>query len=569
MSVSLFEQNLRALAQRSPAAAAIVAGARGDPAPQVRAIAAADGAPVLEVGGRALDSRREPRRAAERQAAGVDRPTVIVAGLGTGYLAEALLDRGVAVAAIIEPDASVLAAAMRARDLTRLLTTAPVWLLASLTDRVALATLRLECDTIVAHGPSVQGSPDLAALVEHWSKLPVAARAPRILVVGPIYGGSLEIARATSRAVSMLSAETRLFDFSVFAAGHHELGGLSVPAAIRHRLQGEHADVLGRALVEIAREWRPDLVLALAQAPLGPEALGALKALGITTAFWFVENHRVLTYWETLGRHYDWFYAIQRGPFLERLAEAGVARARYLPVACDPAVHRPLELTDEERQTYGSAVSFAGAPYLNRRRLLVSLADLDFRIWGDGWNEPALARFVSGGGRRFDVEEMVRIFNATAINLNLHSASHVAGLDPDPDFVNPRTFEIAACGAFQLVDWREPLGELFDESEMVTFRSAGELREKIAHYLDAPDERQAIARRARARAIAEHTYEQRVRRILADALPPHLAAAAFRGIESDSLDLALMRLEREVPQMDEDEALMRIVYEVERNWGLR
>ncbi|MEW6322987.1 MAG: glycosyltransferase [Acidobacteriota bacterium] len=528
----------------------------------------AAGDPIVELGGRALDTRRDPKAAAERAAAAAPAGPLVVAGLGSGYLAEALLASGRAVTAVIEPRAEVLAAAMHARDLTRLLATVPVWCLSSLVDRVALLRLRAAAADMVAHPPAVQGTA-LAGLVDQWADLPVARRAPRVLVVGPIYGGSLETARATARAVSTTSAETRLFDASVFAAGHHEMGALAVPDTERRRLQGEHAAVLGRAIVEVAREWRADLVLALAQAPLGADDLEALRRLHIASAFWFVENERVLTYWRHLAPHYDWFYGIQPGRFLERLAEAGAARPRYLPMACDPAVHRPVELTAAERATYGCAISFAGAPYLNRRRTLVALADLDFKIWGDGWNEPALAHLVCGEGRRFDVEAMVRIFAGSAINLNLHSANHVTGLDPDPDFVNPRTFEIAACGAFQLVDRRTPLPELFAPDEMVAFGSVAELRAQIAHYLAHPDERAAIAARARARAIADHTYERRARQILRDALPAHLAVAALDGIEFETLPMALERLETTRAMMDEDEALMRIVLEVEKNWGMR
>jgi spore maturation protein CgeB len=201
--------------------------------------------------------------------------------------------------------------------------------------------------------------------------------------------------------------------------------------------------------------------------------------------------------------------------------------------------------------------------------MLVGLADLDFRIWGDGWNEPALSHLVAGDGKRFGMAEMVKIFGASAINLNLHSANHVSGLDPEPDFVNPRTFEIAACGAFQLVDRRDPLPDLFTADEMVTFGSMAELRSGIARYLADPDERQAVATRARARVLAEHTYEHRTRRILRDALPSHLAAAALTGIETETLDTALLAREGSGGPMDEDEALMRIVYEVEKNWGMR
>ncbi len=565
---SLFESNLAALAMRSPDTARLVSAVV--PTGDVRAVSAASGALVLEQGGRALDSRRDPVAAAARQAAEVSAARVVVAGLGSGYLADALGARGIAVAAIVEPSLDVVVAALHARDLRALLQSTPVRLLSTLADTVALAELRAEADTVVPHGPTVSASADLAGLVRLWPSIPVADRAPRVLVAGPIYGGTLDTARCVSRAAAAAGAETRLFDFSLFADGHHTLGALGIPSGARTALQSQYAEVLGDALVAVAREWRADLVLALAQAPLAEASLGKLRALGIPSAFWFVENGRVLTYWQHVARHYDWFYAIQPGRFLERLAEAGAARPRYLPTACDPERHVPVTLTPGEQARYGADVSFAGAPYLNRRRLLVSMADLQFRIWGDGWQiEPTLASFVAGEGKRFTLDDMVKIFAATRINLNLHSANHVADFDPDPDYVNPRTFELAACGAFQLVDWRAPLGELFADDELVTFRSVPELREQIAHYLAHEDERRAIAGRARARARRDHGFVNRVERILRDALPPHLAAAARRGVTTETLDQALGARERATGLMDDDEALMRILLEVQKNWGLR
>ncbi len=565
---SLFEANLEALRATSPETARLVATVV--PSGGVRVVSSTAGLPVLEQGSRALDSRRDPAGTAARQAATVTADRVTVAGLGSGYLAEAVMARGIHLAGIIEPSADVLAAAMRARDLQRLFQAAPVVVLESAPDTVQLAVIRADGAALVPHGPSVAGSPELAALVERWPSIPVADRAPRVLVAGPIYGGTLDTARCTSRAVAALGGETRLFDFSLFADGHHALGALGVPSAARNRLQAEYAAVLGEALVDVAREWKADLVLALAQAPLSEASLDRLRALGIPSAFWFVENGRVLTYWEHVARHYDWFYAIQPGRFLEQLAAAGARRPRYLPTACDPERHVPMTLTSGERARFEADLSFAGAPYLNRRRLLLSVADLGLRIWGEGWQiEPSLSANVAGDGARFTLDEMIRIFAATAVNLNLHSANHVAGFDPDPDYVNPRTFEIAACGAFQLVDWRSPLADLFTDEEMITFRSVPELRDQVAYYLSHADERQAIAARARARAVADHGFANRVERILHDALPPALAAAARRGVSAETLDQALVAREQRDAVMDENEALMRILCEVEKNWGLR
>jgi spore maturation protein CgeB len=81
--------------------------------------------------------------------------------------------------------------------------------------------------------------------------------------------------------------------------------------------------------------------------------------------------------------------------------------------------------------------------------------------------------------------------------------------------LNPRTFELAACGAFQLVDERELLSECFKVGEeIVTFSSVADLKDKIEYYRDRPEERRRIAARARERVLREHTYEKRLEQML-------------------------------------------------------
>lgn len=394
------------------------------------------------------------------------------------------------------------------------------------------------------------------------------SRPPRVLVAGPIYGGTLETARSTARACEALGADTRLIDYGTFGAGWDAISRLPVSAAHQTRLKADYARVLGEMVIASASEWRPDLVIALAQAPLNASVCARLRNAGITVAFWFVENFRVLPYWKQVAKDYDVFFAMQDEPFLSMLRDAGAPKAVYLPTACDPDRHVPVVLTPEERRRFGADVSFAGAPYLNRQRMLLGLIDLNPKIWGDGWAGTELARLAGGGGARFNLDEMIRIFSATKINLNIHSANHVEGLDPDPDYVNPRTFELAACGAFQLVDLRQPLPDLFAEDELATFSSASELRSLIAHYLARPDERAAIAARARARVVAEHSFVHRVRRIFSETLPAALqcGAGAPRGGHASSqgsLTSAIDALERTSRKMTPDEAMMRVLRHVQ------
>jgi hypothetical protein len=91
----------------------------------------------------------------------------------------------------------------------------------------------------------------------------------------------------------------------------------------------------------------------------------------------------------------------------------------------------------------------------------------------------------------------VKIFTASTINLNLHSSPYHEGVNPHGDYVNPRTFELAGCGAFQLMDHRALLPDLFRVGEeLVCFSTLTEARRLIAYYGTHADERHAMAGRA-------------------------------------------------------------------------
>ena len=156
-----------------------------------------------------------------------------------------------------------------------------------------------------------------------------------------------------------------------------------------------------------------------------------------------------------------------------------------------------------------------GAGYPNRRAAFRHLTSRGLKIWGTEWDaDTALAFLVQMEGKRISTEDTVRIFNAATINLNLHSSVHMGNPVSGGDFVNPRTFEIAACRAFQLVDTRLLMGEMFEADEMATFNSIEELQEKISFFATRPEERAGFAERGYARVLKEHTYVTRMRTLL-------------------------------------------------------
>ncbi len=337
----------------------------------------------------------------------------------------------------------------------------------------------------------------------------------RILVVLPLYGGSLPVGRYCARALSGMGHTVEVFEAPEFYGAFTALKGLRVGAERLEHLESGFVQLVSQAVLAKVESFTPDLVLALAQAPLTRQVLRRLRKDGVPTAMWFVEDFKVFSYWRAFAPYYDFFAVIQKEPFLGELQKIGVENAFYLPLAAEPSFHRPLELDAVEKRKFGAQLSFLGAGYPNRRAAFRRLIRFDLKIWGNDWDgESALARYMQRPGQRIAPEEAVKIFNATAVNLNLHSSVQSADLVPPGDFVNPRTFELAGCGAFQLVDKRELLPELFAPDELATFSTMDELEERIEYFLAHPDERAVYARKGRERVLAAHTYAHRMQTLL-------------------------------------------------------
>jgi spore maturation protein CgeB len=337
----------------------------------------------------------------------------------------------------------------------------------------------------------------------------------RILVILPFYGGSLPIGRYVTSALKEDGHLVEVFEAPDFYSAYDSLKNLKVTTDRLDYLQNSFLNVISQSILAKVETFEPDLVLSMAQAPLNHQALKRLRRDGVTTAMWFVEDHRLFTYWKTFAPFYDIFAVIQKDVFFDELYAVGQPNVLYLPLAAQPDFHKSIELTSVEQRKFGSNISFMGAGYPNRRIAFRELVNHNFKIWGTEWEgDHVLEPLVQLKGARISSEDCVKIFNATKINLNLHSSIQAEELVTFGDFINPRTFELAACGAFQLVDKRSLLPEAFEEDELATFSNMDELIEKIEYYTTNPNECEEIAKKSRERVLKDHTYLKRMRTLI-------------------------------------------------------
>ncbi|NLZ44114.1 MAG: glycosyltransferase family 1 protein, partial [Clostridia bacterium] len=119
-----------------------------------------------------------------------------------------------------------------------------------------------------------------------------------------------------------------------------------------------------------------------------------------------------------------------------------------------------------------------------------------------------------------DFWEIRKYYNGARINLNIHRdpvdppSGNSQGVGAESP--NDRTFALAGCGAFQLVDrTRAGLWDCFtDGGEMVGFTDPEDLAAKIQEYLAKPVARAMIGEAAQQKAYRYHTYKHRLTEVL-------------------------------------------------------
>ncbi len=136
-----------------------------------------------------------------------------------------------------------------------------------------------------------------------------------------------------------------------------------------------------------------------------------------------------------------------------------------------------------------------------------TLAPLGIAVWGpDEWKQVTGPGVAWKGPADF-TKDLPLIASGSKVNLNVPKCHAL-------DAVNPRVFEVMACGGFLMTSpFEEGVLPFVDGEDLVVFRSREELREKAAWYLEHEEERRRIAESGMKKVRAAHGFEHRARRI--------------------------------------------------------
>jgi spore maturation protein CgeB len=268
-----------------------------------------------------------------------------------------------------------------------------------------------------------------------------------------------------------------------------------------------------------------------------PDVVRDIRAMGIVTVNFSCNNVHQFHTVRDLAPLYDYCMVPERAA-LPRFRAVG-ARPVHVQMGANPHLFKPMGLP----KVY--PVTFIGAKYADRLDFIAALSGdgVGVRVWGAGWKAESVADLARGGQRAWRLggmrrlargaanrigewrrrrivdriaappvsdQEMVRIYNQSAIALNFSKAIDDHSHGTYVRHIRLRDFEVPMAGAFYLAEYSEELPEYYEiDSEVVSFETARELVDKARYYLSHDAARERVAAAGCRRARSEHTWAHR------------------------------------------------------------
>jgi hypothetical protein len=204
-----------------------------------------------------------------------------------------------------------------------------------------------------------------------------------------------------------------------------------------------------------------------------------LDALRRPKACYLINSHLNLQWHVEWAKQFDHVFIAQR-EYLQAFRDAGNSSVHWLPLGCDPGIHRKTTPIKEH------AVGFAGSVNTERRvKLLNSIAEVCSLTY-----------------KRVFWEDMADLFSQSRIVFN----------NAVRNDLNMRVFEALSTGSFLLTDVALASGqeELFRAGEDLGVYTDDAITEAVSYYLNHEDERERIARRGQQIIHNGHTYAHRL-----------------------------------------------------------
>lgn len=273
---------------------------------------------------------------------------------------------------------------------------------------------------------------------------------------------------------------------------------------LKERLLGERQSADERKILTIAREFKPDMILAGVHSSINSSVLDELGTICHgRRVLWWVDPPANSQRWGLLDPRWDFVYLKDRGA-VEKL-QLVRENVYLLHEAMNPSWHNRVATQKN------NAIVVAGNYYGFRQAVILKLMKegADFELYGPSppvWADSKIKK--NHRACYVTKQEKSRVFGEGMACLNTFSLA-------EGNSLNCRAFEIAGAGGLQVIEYRPAIEECFEPGkELLAFKTHEELVDCLGRARNYPDEMKLIRDAGMRRAHAEHTYRHRLEVIL-------------------------------------------------------
>jgi spore maturation protein CgeB len=280
------------------------------------------------------------------------------------------------------------------------------------------------------------------------------------------------------------------------------------------------ADVLhhaGVCALDAALDRQVDVVLVVSAMFLHPNLIVKWKRAGLRIAVLFTESPYDLEQERAVAAIVDGCWTNERCAVAD-FKEVN-ARTGYLPHGWHPVTHNPAATTDDA-DVPAHDVVFVGSGFRERAQWFnaVDWTGIDLGLYG-AWDRVGLSRSMQTRVRGGIVSNAhsAALYRRAKVGLNLYRRSRgFSGLaiTHAAESLNPRAYELAACGVFHLSEARAEVVETFGDL-VPTFRTPEEASTLVRQWLADDNGRVRIAAALPA-VVAEASWVDRSRIVIGD-----------------------------------------------------
>ena len=273
--------------------------------------------------------------------------------------------------------------------------------------------------------------------------------------------------------------------------------------------------------VIIINRLNPDIVITMVGQKMDPKLIEFLKKKNLLLSIWLTEDPFYIDDSVKIIADYDFIFTVDLGAFEFYKKLYPEKQIFHLPLGADPAIYFHSEPSGNLYD-----LCLVGYPYPERIDLvkhILKATPYTFILAGPLWRgyirQKDYPNLIEVHSQWVEPAFVREIFNKSKIILNPHRSHQFYknrnSLNIESKSINNRTFDIAACGGFQLIQKKPDMEYHFDCScEMVAYSNKEECIHLIDQFISDEKQRNQYSKNAQRKVLNKHTLSHRIQFIL-------------------------------------------------------